>query len=535
MHNTYDEVPYPNLSHSNTHPDHLATIATLLGVDAPPVDCCRVLELGCAGGANLLPMAYGLPESEFLGIDASSRQISDGRDTVKQLGLHNLCLRSMDILDVSDALGQFDYIIAHGVYSWVPSSVQDKILQICNHNLTPHGVAYISYNTYPGWHLMSIIRDAMRYRTHNIFDPQQRAAVARSTLEFLAKSVPVERPHGAFVQSYATFLSDQAKRIDAESDAFLLHDELEDINQPVYFHEFAKRAADNGMQYLAEADFQSVFTDNLGSETAQYLEDGASDIVELEQMTDFVRNRMFRRTLLCHDDIPITRILDTRNALNLYVASRAVPVAAQPNTLTRSVEEFRGPDGATLSIDHPISKAAMIHLSDISPSAIGIPELCAAACRRLDADGQHSPNPDDSDILMANLLKAFSYSSQLAEFHVHVPAMLQPAIDRQPIASPVARHHALESDVVTNLWHERVRVDSLRRYVLCRLDGSHTWDDLLDDLIGQAQSGQLEVKRDGSPISDPEEVKAILSRNIVSVLNWAARSALLTQPPAERA
>ena len=126
----YDQVPYPSLSYSQSHPDRLATVATLLGMSPTPVNRCRVLELGCASGGNLIPMAYGLPESDFVGIDNSARQIAEGQAMVKTLGLKNVTLGYLDILDVNVELGQFDYIIAHGVFSWVPRAVQEKILEI---------------------------------------------------------------------------------------------------------------------------------------------------------------------------------------------------------------------------------------------------------------------------------------------------------------------------------------------------------------------------------------------------------------------
>ena len=98
---------------------------------------CRVLELGCTDGGNLLPMAATLPRSSFLGIDLSGRQIAAGQKMIERLGLENVELRQMDIADVGEDFGTFDYIICHGVYSWVPPPVQDKILEICARRLAP--------------------------------------------------------------------------------------------------------------------------------------------------------------------------------------------------------------------------------------------------------------------------------------------------------------------------------------------------------------------------------------------------------------
>src|SRR5690606_25508201 len=144
---SYDEIPYQSTAFHYTHPDRLAGVATLFGMSPPPVATCRVLELGCAEGGNLIPMALGLPEGRFVGIDLSPRQIDDGRKVVAELGLSNIDLRPLSILDVDESLGTFDYIICHGVYSWVPEPVREAILRIMDRNLAPEGVGYISYNT----------------------------------------------------------------------------------------------------------------------------------------------------------------------------------------------------------------------------------------------------------------------------------------------------------------------------------------------------------------------------------------------------
>ena len=162
-HASYDEVPYEFRPFVRSYPDHLATIATLFGMKPQSADRSRILELGCAMGGNLIPMAINLPNSQFLGIDLSARQIADGQAMIKKLGLQNIELRHANILDVDDSYGMFDYILCHGVYSWVSPEAQEKILSICSKNLKPMGVAYVSYNVYPGWHMFGMIRDMMIY------------------------------------------------------------------------------------------------------------------------------------------------------------------------------------------------------------------------------------------------------------------------------------------------------------------------------------------------------------------------------------
>src|ERR1700693_4931132 len=188
----YDEVPYESFPIPGTHPDRLATLARLAGIQTPALEACRVLELGCAGGGNLIPMAVEFPGAQFVGVDLSAVQVADGDAVIRALQLSNVRLIACSVMDIDDSFGQFDYIIAHGIYSWVPNEVQEKILEICNRNLVPSGVAYVSYNTLPGWRMRGVVRDRMRCHALQYSEPAERVAQARAMLDFLARGVPDE-------------------------------------------------------------------------------------------------------------------------------------------------------------------------------------------------------------------------------------------------------------------------------------------------------------------------------------------------------
>jgi methyltransferase-like protein len=528
----YDQVPYPSLSYSQSHPDRLATVATLLGMSPAPVNRCRVLELGCASGGNLIPMAYGLPESDFVGIDNSARQIAEGQAMVKTLGLKNVTLGYQDILDVNVELGQFDYIIAHGVFSWVPRAVQEKILEICKQNLVSNGVTYVSYNTYPGWHMLGIIRDMMLYHTRELSDPQARAGQARALLDFLAESIPAESgAYGSFLNMYAQFLQGELKGARPTGDSFLLHDELEEVNDPIYFHQFAERAARHGLQYLGEAEFRTMMGSNFSSQAFERLDQMSRSVVDLEQYMDFFRNRTFRQTLLCHENVAVSRKLKSERLTAFYLASYAQPEASELDIHSASVTRFRGADGAILSTDHPVTKAAMLCLVKVWPQAVPFDMLLSMARSRLGLDAvavqDDADVAGDAQILGTNLLQAYGYSGSLVELHVHVPHMVL-EISERPVANPVARFQAQGSDRVTNLRHERVRLDEFDRYLLRHLDGSHDGAALVGSLMaGPVAEGVLTVQNDGEPIKEATKVKDTLAGEVEVKLRWLARAALL--------
>jgi methyltransferase-like protein/predicted O-methyltransferase YrrM len=525
---SYDEVPYPSYAYAYTHPDAMATIATLMGLMAPRVETARVLELGSAAGGNLIPMAVALPQATFLGIDYSAAEIADGLAALDVLRLPNISLRHMDILDVTPALGIFDYIIVHGVYSWVSKTVQDRILDICRQNLAPNGVAYVSYNAYPGWHMLGAVRQMMLFHTRDIADPQMRAIQARSLVDFLVESVPAEgNAPGSLFGAYGHFLQHGIERLKSNSDSYILHDDLEEINQPLYFYQFAEQAAQHGLEYLAEADFATVFPNYFPPKVKEQLLKMSRDVVEMEQYMDFLRVRTFRRTLLVHDGMLDGRSLKSGRILSLYMASHAQPVSDQPDIGGVNVEQFRGGGGATLSTDHPVTKAAMMVLAREWPGSLSFDELLDQAYGYLNTDPEtrRARRAQDALVLSANLLRSYTYSERLVELHSHQPSFVMKS-SAAPVASPWARLQAEDAENVTNLRHERVDLDALSRFVLRLLDGEHDRESLIRALTKPLLEGQLAMHRNGEAVA-AADAAACLDDELEGTLVHLSRSALL--------
>ena len=243
---SYDRVLYPSGVYSQTHPGRLGAVATLLGLTPAPVDRCRVLELGCGDGCERYRAGLRVPSSQFVGIDLAEKPIQFGKELISNLSLRNVELHAMDLLKVSAELGTFDYIIAHGLYSWVPENVREKIMAICGELLADQGIAYVSYNAYPGNHLRDLARGLMRYHSTHFDTPEQKIRQSRALLKFIseAKSPP---------ELYHQILAQELERTLKYSDPGFFHDDLASINQPFYLHEVAAHASRHGLQYLGEA------------------------------------------------------------------------------------------------------------------------------------------------------------------------------------------------------------------------------------------------------------------------------------------
>lgn len=529
MQKSYDNLPYPDLSYFYTHPDHMAVLGRLMGIATPPVEQSRVLEIGCAGGGNLIPLAYGFPEGEFVGIDFSAQQIANGQAVVDGLGLKNITLQVMDIRDVPETLGQFDYIIAHGVYSWVSPEVQDKVMQLCKRHLAPNGIAYVSYNVYPGWSGLDVLRDAALYKIKDTDDMQERATRAWKLFDFLENTLPSNSPYGHFMRWNLSRMRAKSPDRGANAASYLLHGELEAENNPVYFHQFAAHAERHDLKYLTESKFRDVFPFDLSPEVLQSLDEKSHDIVEREQLVDFLRNKSFRRTLLCHADQSLAQGLSPEILQDFYVSSQAQFVEKKPDLRTAAVERFLSPDKLSIAIDHPVTKMALFSLSKAWPRAVAFKDLLTEARQRLglsSAAADPEQLAQDAYILAGNLLQAFTYSQKLINLHLS-SATVATRVAKLPVASPVARLQASRQEEVTNLWHRRIPLGSFERNLIMLLDGSVDRAAMVKAMVGYAEKTGFTLTQDDRPIDDWRELRKVLRASLDTYLQWLLESALL--------
>jgi methyltransferase-like protein/SAM-dependent methyltransferase len=513
--NSYDDVPYESLPFAQTHPARLATVATLFGLDPPPVNRCRVLELGCAAGGNLLPMAEALPDSWFVGVDLSARQIADGERAVRKTGLNNVGLRHASIADIDETYGHFDYVLCHGVFSWVPQDVRDKILDVCADHLTPNGVAYVSYNTYPGWHMRGMIRDMMRYHALRFDTPRRRVEQARALLDFLAQSA---RKDGG---AYGVLLRSELEFMKEQSDHYIYHEQLEDVNDPLYFHQFAGRATARGLKYLGEARVSTMVTGNFGADVQKTLELLAADQIQTEQYLDFVRNRTFRETLLVRAEQSPDWSIAPDRLYRLHLASGGR--ALKPVDVTSDAPaQFQSRSGMVLGTTGPLFKAAMLTLTGEWPATVPFAELLARAAAKLGRPA----HDEDPPALALGLLNAYLASDLIELFAA--PVTFARAAGERPVGLAHARLRAADGHAtVGNRRHEVVRLSDLSQRLLPLCDGTRDRAALTDALTGLALAGELTVQKAGQPMTDPAEVRAALAATLGPALDALARDALL--------
>ena len=516
---SYDEVPYESHPYPQSHPDRLATVATLFGMKPTPIAKCRVLELGCAAGGNLIPMAASLPDSEFVGVDGSARQIADGQELVDALKLRNITLRAADFNDLGDEQ-PFDYIIAHGVYSWIADPLQEKLLELCGKLLTPNGVAYVSYNTFPGWHYRGMIRDMMLYHVDQFTEPPVKATQARALLDFLVSSLQQSTD-----DPFPAMLRQNLDLIRRQTDSYLLHDHLEEVNDPVYFYQFVERAGRQGLQYLGESDFATMLTNMYPKEVTETLQRVAKDIVRMEQYMDFLRNRTFRQTLLCKSDLQLKRNVTPQDMTTFRIAS---PVELPEKLDIRSTqpEQFKiGGSGTTLTTTVPIVKAAFQHLSEIWPRSVPFDRLLAVSRSRLSSVTIRDQAMVQAEVQALGSAVLTGYTVRLLELKTHEPDFVT-EISEKPKASDLAREQAKRSGRVTNQRHEIVTLDEFSRRTLQLLDGTRDRAALLDAMSKLVADGTLMVEQEGQKVAGGDPLKQILGDAVDRCLTRFSKAAL---------
>ena len=285
----------------------LESYARLLGLSPAPASTARILEIGSSYGGNLISQALFYPRATFTGIEIAPTQVDVGKTYIDQLGITNLDLLEGDVNERHEQLGTYDYIIAHGFYSWVDEETKDNFLHLCKQHLAENGILYMSYNTYPGWHKMDSVRALLEFANKDIDTLNHREKVRHS--KTIASKL------GALMLEYDTVKNQQASFLQSlrqtlqKQDCYVGHDHLEPVNTPVYFHQCMVHMAEHGFTYLCDCDLNLSFPEVYDETLRTKLQELAPhDPLAREQYIDFMLNTAFRKSLFTHKGTTPKRI-----------------------------------------------------------------------------------------------------------------------------------------------------------------------------------------------------------------------------------
>lgn len=517
-HNTYDEVPYESYPYALTDPYHLRALAVLFGMKPAAVETARVLELGCAAGGNLMPHAINYPKAHFVGIDLSKVQIDEANKHKEGLDLKNIEFRHCSITDIDESFGKFDYIICHGVISWVPKFVQDKIFEVGNKNLSDNGIVYISYNTLPGWNMVRTIRDMMLYHSNTFNNIKDKIAQSRLLLEFINDSLESSN------SPYAQVLQNETNLLAKQNDHYLRHDHLEEDNVQYYFHEFMDEAKKNNLQYLSDCSISTMYLGNMPAKAVEKLQ-AINDIVRTEQYMDFITNRRFRSTLLCHNSVKLNRSINNEDITKYNMTFNIVPekplVDIDLNSLETEKFFYNGNKDNSLSTSSPYMKAVLYTFSENINNPMSFDKIAVSSNKKLQGIKLNEIKAE----FLTNAMKLVLQGYINITLH---NTRKEVNLDK-PKASKIISYQVTHTSNmwVTNQRHEVVAINLFEKFALRYMDGKHNHKQIVESVMQHVTSGEMTLSSDGNKIENIDEVSKELASFLQPTLTKFAANALL--------
>lgn len=298
--NSYDDLMYESKAFSQTAINALEARARMMGLKPAAAAKAKVLELGCSMGGNIITQALYYPDAEFVGIDLSGRQVAQGNAIIEKMGLKNVRLEEKDILTIDESFGKFDYIIVHGIWSWVPDAVKDKIFSICRNNLTKHGIAYISYNVYPGWKRQEQLREIMYFAGRDVLEEPLEARTRKGLDALKALAEILENDKGLDGGGKLPAI----QKILNHNFYYIAHEYMEIFNDPIYVNGFIEWANRHRLAYIGDTDLHVSFVSWMAEHTRErILALAGDDYIAKEFYSDILSDRQFRRSLLCREEV----------------------------------------------------------------------------------------------------------------------------------------------------------------------------------------------------------------------------------------
>jgi methyltransferase-like protein len=489
---SYEDLPYPHAAWREMSIRRAEAVATCYGLEVPASPRARVLEIGCASGGHLLPQAHAFPKAEFIGIDLSTAQISAGREWIQTLGLQNIDLRVADLSDIDQSWGEFDYIISHGVHSWISPELQQQLLSVCGTNLSQNGVAALSYNVLPYWHVREIVREAMQFHLSGgpSLNPHQAVAEGRRMLDLLAT-------HSGADPLVTQLIQRETERAKKQAPALFFHDLLEENNNPVYFHELIDDAGSAGLVHVADLESGNVDVDDFPPAMRAMMT--KEPPVRREQYFDFLVQRSFRRSLLCREGrspstSPVPERMTKLSVTLMHPPDQPLADARPGQPLQFSVR------GRAHAIHDGLEKAAMQVLANTRPEPLAVLDLFQRAQQRAGGGG----SIDSLCVALSGHLRR-----GLLDVFVHPPKLVA-EISERPTASPYARAQAERGlTKVTTLLHNGVQFDDAFCLVLRCLDGEHDAEALVARLREASGRGLLQASVQLQAMNDAQLGSAV--------------------------
>lgn len=468
-------------------PGNLRAVARLHGITTAPLKKARILELGCASGGNLVPFAVAHPWATVVGVDISKPHIEAGEAFIKKMGLRNLELRAMDLCDITGDFGEFDYVLCHNIFSLVRPHVRAAILRICRENLSAEGVACISYNTYPGWKALDVLRDTVRLHTMDVPE-NEHPARARQALQFIESGImDTNVLRGA--------LGGLAEGWQQKPAAQILRELAPELNTPCYFGDFCEALDEYRLCYIADARPQTDLPEAYGPVIASFLKTTLprASRERRAQYLDISAGTAFRRSIITRRSSKrrVHKTLDLSGLQKMHFALWMSPIKAPLQEVANN-KHYRTRDGKAVVVVDPVAFTVVESLRQAWPSTLPFARLIEGARRFMPRRGG-APLAQAIERALMMLLRMGTLNIRLEPLPYEDRPPLKPRLI--PGLANMLQHADDNHQVMGyyNLWHQPVMLprDTLTRFLIGQINGKNTYTALRGAVRKALYSGDL--------------------------------------------
>ncbi|CAN5769364.1 methyltransferase regulatory domain-containing protein [soil metagenome] len=302
-----DDVPYVRHFVAELSPARIRLAAALNGIAPPPADDFDYCELGCAQADTLCALAAAHPRARFLGIDLSALHIAAAKRLARDGALENIGFLERDFANLDEEdIGEFDFIVAHGVLSWVSAEKRHRLIELARRKLKPGGLLYVSYNAMPGWAGVEPLRQLLLAPTAG--EPASSLDRAKLGLQF---AQAMERAGAEYFLRNPS-AKDMLVTMERGGLPYVVHEYLHEHWVPMYFARIALEMAERELHFVGVLPLFLNFRDTAIPLPLVPMFEPIRDRVRFESLKDFALNEFFRRDVYVNG--PVTRSAEATNA-----------------------------------------------------------------------------------------------------------------------------------------------------------------------------------------------------------------------------
>lgn len=507
-----------------THPDDMAIAALKRGLTPAWPPGSTVLEIACGEGVNIIPMASFMPETRFVGIDASETHTTNARKDADELGLGNVEFLCGDLVQLLSQDARFDYLIIPNVFPLLSDEARHKVLEIAQKIVNPHGLIFLNYATEASWTFKTQLRPLLQRHALQHASGESSISALRKILDALTVEL-IEKDD--VLGNFAAYELAMARSLSNRSLELMF---LSPHYRPAKFSTIVHLVEEHDLSLVGEMREPSN-TLRPQLEMRERLQTLIDDPYEAEDLAELVTCPQIRALLLCHSPALSPALSAPREVFTAFVergyfACPIEPRKGKVNFDQKIEEAFITKRGQMIRTRDPFNKATLTALMSAWPKGAHLSKLVEDAQRLLaEKLPQYAELSIDVVAKQAMELLALGSMGNVTWSSTHVSNVDSPS--ECPRVFDVTRWQATRGHVLTCPQHQLIGIDEFTRRLVPLLDGTRRQDALVEEMTKKFKDGELEIKHDET--GKKETLDTLIPRFVQEAIAGLAKACLFEE------